>query len=352
MAMHTLTLALNSTGTDSETYTSIHISTGASIFNFGVSFLSIGIISLDILAIFILLKCKLIPFCTRIFSISFILSDALGSLFFLCTQIYLFVTSKNTDLLHNIRNTGVGFFFVCAMTSITFLSLDKVFSLKFSLQYPASATRKKILLVMGCTLFGIISLVSAFLVAGYWTACFDNDKPCNIWETTKYTRMFLVGLMVLNQLTVTFSYLYILKVTRYHQMALIAMLNGTNRTPSTTWSVQQLNSYRTILSILLAFLIYYMPSVMHGVLLEAHVGDRNDPNRRLFQWFAYVCQQIYSFISLRLYVGRNQECRYVLFRVLGKCCQGYKEKAEYLRIQVFDIVVAPVVNATTRDSPV
>ena len=231
-----------------------------------------------------------------------------------------------------------------AMTSISLLTLDRVLALRMNLRYTTLVTKTRVVLATATVGVGIVVSEVALVVYGFWKECPDTISFCSLWDATKYGRVFITIVIVANQLTVSISYLYILKVARHHKRSIDAVSNipGSHASGAgPILSQRQLSSYTAILQIVLAFLICYAPSVANVAVMETGKLERNSNPRRLLTGIAYFGQQLNSFISLWLYVGRFQECRYLFLKSLSRCCQRYQERAEQLRIQVYDIVVSP-----------
>jgi len=331
------------TGVDNETFMDVDgdsdkMSVGMTVINVVCTLVSSGIMFADSVAIYVLLKCKRIPTYAHIFSINFFLSDAIGSAMLVACQVSLLILEINVDVMHHIRSLLSGFALTVAMPSVALLALDRALALKLSLRYKVLVSKTKGLCVaIALWCFNIITM-GALLCYSAIENC-SSEQICELWSVTQFARFYLTVIVVVSQVFVTLSYFYVLKVARKHQNALQAMKTMTNN-PTSMVSERQFETTKTLLRIILAFIICYTPLCVQMVLLETNVAARNDFTRRILLLVTYIFIQVNSIVNLKIYVARFKECKMVLMMLADRFCQGvYTQQIEDLRINVFNIVV-------------
>jgi len=319
----------------------------ATVINAVCTFVSSGVMLADTVAVYALLKCKRIPTFARIFSINFLLGDAVGSTMFVACQVALLCFGIKQELMHHFRTISSGFALTIAMESVALLALDRVLALKISLRYASFVSKVKglsVVVTLWCT--NLVTL-AALLAFGIVKFC-PSAQFCDLWSATRSARVFLIGLVVTSQTVVTVSYFYVLKVARKHERSINAMTNRTctqNKYPQGTGMIpvseRQFSTTQTLLKIVLAFIICHVPICVQMVMFETTVDTRNNLPRNVLNLVSYVGMQANSIISLRIYVARFKECQLVLMMLIKRFCKSdYTQRIEQLRISVFNIIVS------------
>jgi len=303
---------------------------------------SVGIAGADIVAVYVLLKCRRIPTFARIFSINFILSDAVGSLSFFICQLLIFAFGMNTELMHNIRTVTVGFMLNIAMMSVSCLAFDRAMALRASLRYAAFVTKTKGIIVVLCLWSINLIIVPPTMVHGIKTYC-PSMRTCDQWNATKLTRLFMLSIIITSQISVTLSYFYVLKIARAHHRKIEAMKRMAyieNTNTRGVVSERQFSTTTTLLKLVLAFIVTHTPIVLHLVVFETNIDARNDLSRRIFHAISFMCLQANSIISLKIYVARFKECQMMLLVFAEMFCKNYTQRITDLRMDVYNIVVS------------
>lgn len=310
--------------------------------NLGLSLIAAVIFFGDIFAVAIIRRCTRIPFQTQKLSISFILSDALGSVVFLFHQIVIFIFGISTDLTHNTRIVSLGMLLSIGWFSLAALALDRAIALSSNLRYATLIRRRTVnVTILFIWTFHFISIPSIFAF-GLMTVCdMRIDGYCDIWRATKPARVFKIFLLVIVAFIVVGANAYVFRIARRHKRQIADIKNacftGKRINPI---SENQFSASQAVFTIGLAFIVLHAPIVIHLVILENSVHVRRHEHRRLFHAFSFICMQINSFISLRLYAGKFKEFKMHAYSFFGRFIKSYAKKSEDLRVDVYNIVVS------------
>ena len=303
--------------------------------------LALAIALANIAGVLVLTRCRRIPFCTRIFSINFLLSDALGSIVYMVCQVLIFCVGINTDLMMNIRTVGVGLTFIITMSFVSGLALDRALSLKASLQYASIVTKFRVIAV-AILIWSFNALIFPLLLYFEYRRLCQSKEFCAMWDITKCARIYALVFVVTCQITVTLSYFYVFKIVRAHQRKLEALrsmtFNGT--TYKGVVSERQFAATKILLKLVLVFILMHTPLLLHYSITETNVASRHDVSMRLLLAFSYVCMQANSVVSLNIYVIRFKECQLNLLILVEKVYKNYSKRIAELRMEVYNIVVS------------
>jgi uncharacterized membrane protein YjgN (DUF898 family) len=152
----------------------------------------------------------------------------------------------------------------------------------------------------------------------------------------------MMSLLIFYEIVLAVSYVIIHGIASRHARDMIASnmaYNGqTHHNPESLTS-RQFAATKVIIKIVLSFMLLHAPVVIHLIVSESNTSIRHERFRRIFHFLSYVCIQINSFISLRLYVFKFDECKLHLYLMLSCISKKYESKVEKLRVDVYDIVV-------------
>jgi len=315
------------------------------VLNYATGVIALFIFIGDVFAIYIMKKCKRIPFQIKYLSISYILSDATGALVFVINQVVILMFMMSTDLTHNIRIVSVGIMLSVSWFSVAALSMDRAVGLKVNLRYATMVRRKTINITISIIWMFHIITMPFVMIYGFKTACnLIMDEHCNPWAATKLVRFYIMVLLLIVGFLVVGSNAYVHRIARRHerQIADIKKSAFTGRciNPDSPISERQLSATKAILSIIVSFVLFHAPIIIHLLVLESNIHARHELPRRLFHVFSFACIQINSFVNLFLYFGKFKEFKFQLYLVLGGIFKSFSEVAERQRVDVYNIVVS------------
>ena len=90
--------------------------------------------------------------------------------------------------------------------------------------------------------------------------------------------------------------------------------------PDNAMSERQFSAAKTVVSIVLAFILLHVPLVIHHLKMLVSSDQSEQVSSRLYFFYAYVLNQLSSFVNLTLYAGKFREFKMHLYLVLGKTC--------------------------------
>jgi hypothetical protein len=304
---------------------------------------SLVIIILEFVAVFVLQRCRRIPSCSRVLSTSFILSDAAGACTFAVHQITIFIVGIKNDVIFNSRILTVGAMLTVSWASVATMSLERVIALKMNIKYNLNSSKLRIYLIISLIWSVNIVVVVAAIVMGFYFHCVSENATCDLWEATKAGRFVMMGLLIFYEIVLVISYVIIHGIASTHAKNIIApQMTSFEQAHNNPESLtrRQYKATLAIIKIVFAFMLLHAPIVIHLIIFETQPYLQNDRIRRLFHALSYFCIQINSFVSVRLYVAKIDECKLTFYLMLSRIMKKYENEAESLRVKVYDIVVS------------
>ena len=154
----------------------------AHVINYVLLLLSLVIALMELVAVSVLQRCNRIPACSRIFSMSYFLSDAVGSLVFAVHQVMIFIFGLNDDIVLNSRIVLVGTMMAVSWASVAFMSLDRVVAIKINLKYNLYSSKFKIYLLVSFIWIVNIAIIAVAIVIGLRYNCISEYPVCDLWK--------------------------------------------------------------------------------------------------------------------------------------------------------------------------
>ncbi|KAH3839633.1 hypothetical protein DPMN_113065 [Dreissena polymorpha] len=313
---------------------------------------AIIILLCDIVAVIILGQCRKIPFQCRYVSINFIISDGISNVSFLICQILIFWHGMASTFMLIIRFVTTGGTVLINMLSVACLSAERAFALLAHLTYSRSVTRPRVLIAVSGLWTLVCVTISAVTLYGFKVNCNGRFEGCNFWDATRPVRLYMMSLLLLAELGVSCSYVIIHRIAMRHKREIAALRSSAfhmNMNKVGRMSARQFSTTKTIIKIVLVFIILHSFMVINLIVHETSFEYRNTLPRKLFYAFCYLCIQLNSILSLQLYVARFEECKLKLFVILAKIFPAFESKMEKLRRDVFNIVVSADVASGSGD---
>ena len=322
-------------------------------FNYASLFVSLVIIFLELVAVFLLQRCKKVPAFSRILSTSFILGDAAGALVFAIHQIIIFIFGINNDTMLSSRVLSVGAMLTVCWASVAFMSIERVVALKINIKYNLYTSKLRIYLLVSFIWIVNILIVTVAVITGFHFHCNLENDVCDIWESSKAGRFVMMSLLIFYECILLVSYIIIHGIASRHARSMQApnmITYGRSQNNPESLTNVQYTATKAILKIVLAFMLLHAPIVIHLIIFESNTNLRNDRIRRVFHAISYSCIQINSFVSMHLYVAKIDEFKLKFYLILSRFVKKYETKAEDLRFKVYDIVVSTKVSRSTKST--
>lgn len=309
--------------------------------NYVLLTVSVVIIVSDVIAARILSQCKRIPRHCKQLSVSFVLSDAVGSAVFLLHQIVIFVFDGfgiDYEILNTSRIGSVAIFHMTASASVALLTLERVFALKANLKYSLLLTKINIDLLITLLWLIHILLPVIYVTVSYFTKCYGNVRHCNVWKVTLNLRYISAGIHITYNIILIIGNLIIQRIAKRHINGIKAINSVSNATESNI-TTRQRASLRSIAKIVTAYLILQAPLFICFFLGSNLEHLRDKMLMQAFRCFGYMCIQMDSFINIYIYIVTFQECKLQLLLFLAKKFKSFERKAELFRVDVYNIVI-------------
>ena len=313
------------------------------ISNIILTLMCIIIVCCDVIAILVMRRCKRVPYQCLNLSISYLSSEIVGLLLFVIHELLIFGFDFNTDILFNSRITTVAIMHCISSASMAAIILERVFALKANLKYTLALKRIKIHLIIAVIWLTHI-IVTVFVVSiSFHYQCNWTIANCDFAEVNKIAKYCFLILTIFYDVIMVFANTIVYKIARQHAIQIDAMkqtttTKGTSNYPDTV-SERQYASIVVFVKIVTLYVLFQVPMVF-AMLIGTNIPEiRHRTPMRMLRSIAYFLFLLNSFLNLYFYIIKIKECRMVWFFMLGKVFKKFKQKANVIRLEVFDIVV-------------
>ena len=316
------------------------------IINAAVICISCIAICFHIFALAIISRCQKIPLAIRYLSRN--LLACFIALEFAISQpslMMLLCGNKFYRLIFDIR-----IFFGCSLVSVMWCSLcgitlERLLVLTMPFHYNKYVTKKILAIFIGSIwTINVMIPVVVFIVTAI-QACGQHDyhyiTACDIYAIFRPTRMVLLSFLVLYAIFIVTAYTKILSIVFHHHKQIDSLELTANKTYLSYLEKREkyLKSTKTVLAIILTFIVFQSPLFFHLVIFEWKPELHEHKWRMILQGVDYLGHQLNTYACLYLYIWKFKECRMHLFLMLSKWNKNFLTRATSLRIEVFDIVI-------------
>ena len=303
-------------------------------------------------ALRIMLRCRKLPQSIRHFSVNFLISFLTIGVSILIHNVAMLVFGQNTRYYQLIFVARMFFFSMflsvlwCSMCAVI---VERFIAIVFPYHY--------VTLVKNTTLYITISfiwifntIVSIAIVIVSWLKFCGQYDCISSFEGYAISRPFIsfVSCILCISFAITIVlYSKILLSIRHHKREIGALnvintagndtQNASTSTPHASTSTPRAST-KTILIIIFSFIVLQSPYLFATICFQLIQDLQQMKWRTITHIIFYICHELNTFVTLFLYVWRFPECRMNFYYMFAKTNNKCREKAESLRIEVFNIV--------------
>ena len=288
-------------------------------------------------ALNIMLRCKKLKFSVRFLSamvlIAFLSYAVLHIIF---SAIVLFGSTGFYRKLFFDHQSCISTVFLSVLwSSMCVLTLERFVAIIYPFHYVKIVTKRTVYITT-CLIWAFNIIVPSVLVIIGWINVCGNDGnifTCNIFGILKPLRIFASVILSISFVTTIAVYCKIfLKLRQYERETKALNANSSSNTDI----AQAFNT--TILIIVFSFLILQFPYLVMSTMFELKPHLKHQKWRVYLQTTCYICHELNTFVTLYLYIWRFPECRMHFYNMISKINNKYRQRAEELRLEVFNIV--------------
>lgn len=302
--------------------------------------ISLVIFCSEIVVLLILRRCKKIPRQSLQLYYSYILSDLVGVAQIIVMTVIINGLGLDTEYTYSVRIVSFGVLHNISSASITSIIFERVLTLKAKLKYQQTLKRVNIKFVIISFWTFHVMLALVLIPIRLYKICNFELTGCDIHEVISTTKYTCGGIMIFYDILLICANISINRVARRHVASIDALTPSDYIARSNEGvSRRQLATLKIVMYLAASNILLKAPIITVMTISTINPALRDISIMRLFRSLGYLCIQANSFINLYLYIWKMKECRMNLFLILSNIFKNYKEKAENLRIEVFDIPV-------------
>ena len=291
-------------------------------------------------ALNIVLRCRKMSFSARFLSVMVLiafLSYAVINIIF--STIVLFGPTEYHRKLFFDHQACISTVFLSILwSSMCVLTLERFVAIVYPFHYINVVTKRTVYTTV-CLTWAFNIIVPSVLVIISWVNVCGHDGntfTCDIFEILKPLRMFAAVILCISFITTIAVYCRIFIKIRQHKREIKALIANSSGNAENDDNSQAFNT--TILIIVFSFLVLQFPYVVMCTMFEIKPHLKHQKWRVYLQTTCYICHELDTFVTLYLYIWRFPECRMHLYNILSKVNRKYRQKAEALRMDVFNVV--------------
>ena len=311
--------------------------TQSTLLNAGVITISSISLTCCLTALQIVTKCQRLPvpikYLSKNFIVCFMMIDFtiwIHSVALLCWGDVYYHLIFDSRILFCTLSIAVLWGSLVAVTYERLLALVKPF------KYVKYTTKNKLMFLISLVwIVNVLVPTSLFVVNAIRFCKFDNMYSCDVYSLYAPIKIALVCLMVIYILSVIAAYTKILSIIYKHQKNIKEAL--ANKNFIATFG-SNLKSTKTVAAIIFAFFILQAPVFFHAIIFEIRPELKQQNWRIILQAMDYVGYQLNLYATLYLYIWKFKECKMNFYLLFSKCSKRFKQTANDMRIEVYDIV--------------
>ena len=296
----------------------------------------------NVVALTIMMRCRRLPISIKYLSINFLICFlATGSTNMILTVTRLVLGPNfSYELINDLRTFLVSVFTLVLWCSMCALTVERFIAIVFPYQYILYVTKTTVYVTISLTWTLSTIIPSVILFVTWLKICgqYDYIYLCDIFAIFRPFKIYLTSLLCIAYAITIVMYTKILLIIRHLEREIhpniLASENYIRNNPLST----PFPSTKIILTIILSFIVLQFPYIFSTAIYELRSDMQQRIWRVIFQFVSYICLELNTFVTLYLYIWRIQECRMQFYQMFSHVSNRYREKAEALRIEVFNIV--------------
>ena len=296
-----------------------------------------------LIAVKIMARCRKLPLSIRVLSVNFLIAFVMiGASNFLSSVILKTISQDSRYYLDGfiMRMVLFSVFMSVLWCSMGAVVIERFIAIEFPYHY-VKLNKKTTLCSIIVFIWTINTIVPCVLVVSNWLKFCGANKflhECNGFALLRPFRIFVASIscVCFAATVVVYSKISHSIVRQTREERALQVQNTVQL--STQNSATQFTSTKTILIIILSFIVLQFPYLFFNILTELRPEFREIDRRKIMIFITSLCHEINVYVTLFLYIWKLSECKMHLYYMFSKLNNKYKPKAESLRLEVYNIV--------------
>ena len=288
-------------------------------------------------------RCRKLPLSIRVLSVNFLIAFVMiGASNFLSSVILKTISQDSRYYLDGfiMRMVLFSVFMSVLWCSMGAVVIERFIAIEFPYHY-VKLNKKTTLCFVIVFIWTFNTIVPCVLVVSNWLKFCGANKflhECNGFALLRPFRIFVASISCIcfAATVVVYSKISHSIVRQTREERALQVQNTVQQ--STQNSATQFTSTKTILIIILSFIVLQFPYLFFNILTELRPEFREIDRRKIMIFITSLCHEINVYVTLFLYIWKLSECKMHLYYMFSKLNNKYKPKAESLRLEVYNIV--------------
>ena len=226
-------------------------------------------------------------------------------------------------------------------SSLCAISVDRVLALTMPFNHAKYATKLvlKIVVIILWILNIVVPTTTILITIAIVCGQHSYITTCDTFAIFRPTGLGLTGLLSCYAVLIVMSCIKILRIAFYHKRCAEQFTVNQTYLSDLIKSQKYSKSTRTVLTVIIAFIVFQSPVFLHLTVLEYMPQLQTQYWRLIFQALDYIGHQMNIYASLYIYIWKFKECRMHFYFILSRLNRKYFEAANALRIEIYDIVL-------------
>ena len=310
-------------------------------------------------ALRIMLRCRKLPLSIRYLSVNFLVSFLVVGVSIFIHNVAMLVFGQNSHYYQLIFVARMFFFSVFLSVlwwSMCAVIVERFIAIVFPYHYVTLVKKTTLYITISITWIFNIIVSFAIVIVSWLKLCaqYDFISSCEDYAIVSPFQSFVSCILCISFAVTIVIYSKILLSIRHHKRQVLALnvkttaendkQNASTSTPRASTSTPRAStknpraSTKTILIIIFSFIVLQSSYLFATIFFQLRHDLRQVKWRTITHIIFYICYELNTFVTLFLYIWRFPECRINFYYMFAKTNNKYREKAESLRMEVFNIV--------------
>ena len=298
-----------------------------------------------LIAVRIMLRCRKLSLSIRVLSVNLLIAFIMiGLSTFLCHIVLRIIDEDSPYYLVTfvVRMVLFSVFMSVMWCSVSVVVIERFIAIEFPYHYVTFNKKSTLCSIIVCT-WTINTIVPCVLVVVNWLKFCGADKflsECEGFAILRPFRIFVASISCICFVVTVIVYSKISHSIRRHtrEERSLQVRNTMEQSTQNSAPSSPLSSSKTILIIILSFIVLQFPYLFFSILTELRPEFRTIEWRQVIHLMCRICHEINVYITLFLYIWKFSECRMNFYYMFSKLNNKYKTKTESLRLEVYNIV--------------
>ena len=306
----------------------------------------------NFVALRIMLRCRKLPLSIRYLSVNFLISYLTIGVSIFIHNVAMLVFGQNShyyQLIFVLRMFFFSVFLSVLWWSMCAVIVERFIAVVFPYHYVTLVKKTTLYITISITWIFNIIVSFAIVIVSWLKLCaqYDFISSCEGSAIVRPFHSFVSCILCISFAVTIVIYSKILLSIRHHKRevrALNVKTTAENDKQNASTSIPRAStktpraSTKAILIIIFSFIVLQSPYLFATIFFALRQDLQQIKWRTITHIIFYICHELNTFVTLFLYIWKFPECRMNFYYMFSKINNKYRENAESLRMEVFNIV--------------